>query len=139
MTHRKFNWKKLKPHKVYTISELCDVLRCGPVILKRIMREEHVPVSDDRMPALVVGADILPVLRTLSKPATLPLGHMYCFRCKRASFPAGGMLERVSDSLGAPLFRALCGCCQGIMCRRVAMAEQDAFIQAVQSAQSKRP
>lgn len=130
----KFDWRKLQEHRVYTYDELYERLRCGPDTLKRVLREEQVPVIDDKMPALVVGADLIPALRAQSKPARLQSGQMFCFGCKQPSFPAAGMIDDVAEPTEPPHLQALCERCGTVMYRRVAKADKTAFFQAAQRA-----
>lgn len=134
---RKFNWRKLQEHKVYTYDELYERLKCGPDTLKRILDEEQVPVIDDKMPTLVVGADLIPALRAHSKPSRLQSGQMLCFGCKQPSFPAAGMIDDISEPTETPQLQALCERCGTVMYRRVAKADKAAFIEAAQRALNK--
>lgn len=134
MGARKFDWRRVQTHSVYTVEELCDLLRCGPETLKRILRDEKVPLAAEKSPLLVVGADIIPALRSQSLAKKMLLGQMFCMRCKEPSFPAGGMLDDIAESPNPPLLQGLCGCCGAVMCRRVSSANKSAFVEAAEAA-----
>ncbi|MCA0919240.1 hypothetical protein [Pseudooceanicola nanhaiensis] len=127
---RGFNWRALKAHRVYTLDEVCVALRCGPSTLKRILQEEKVQVIDEQAPFLVIGADLIPALRSRSKKEALAPGQMFCLGCKSPSFPDAGLVDDVSKPKQPPLLQALCSGCGAVMSRRVARDQLDVFLKA---------
>jgi len=128
---RNFNWRAIKAHHVYTIEEVRAVLRCGPHTLKRIIQEEQVQVIDEQTPVLLIGADLIPALRSRSTREKLAPGQMFCLGCKRPSYPDAGLVDDVSKPKQPPLLQAICCNCGAVMSRRVARDHLDAFLKAV--------
>jgi hypothetical protein len=131
---RRFNWRALKAHRVYSFDEVCAALRCGPCTLKRILQEEQVQVIDDQAPALMIGADLIPALRSRSTKEKLALGQMFCLGCKRPSFPDGGLVDDVSKPKQPPMLQAICSGCGAVMSRRVAKDQVGPFLKAASQA-----
>ncbi|MFD0978218.1 hypothetical protein [Tropicimonas aquimaris] len=134
MAGRKFNWRAIKAHSVYTFDEASTLLRCASKTLRHIIQEEQVPVADDVAPVLVLGSDLIPALRSRSKRQHLKPGQMFCLGCKAPRYPAGGMVDDIGSPPLPPLLQGLCSCCGSLMGRRVSGSGKEAFLLAASRA-----
>lgn len=124
MPARRVNPHAVKLHRSYSIGELAEC--CG--VHKNTVRNwqaNGLQPIDNARPALFHGPTVRAFLgrRIASRKQPCPPGTLYCLRCRSPRRPALGLLEYRPLSPASGNLCAICEVCEGIMHRRVRMAD----------------
>ena len=121
---RRVDARRVKIHRSYTIEE---VVRCLGVHKNTVRRwlKSGLPAIDARRPTLIHGAALRSYLEDLRRARRQPCrqGELFCFRCRHPRAPAGGMLDYLPFSSIFGNLRGICGTCDSLIHRRVALSK----------------
>jgi|GEM_PF-194001 len=129
---RKPNHRLVKQNRSYTVEEAAGTLGVHKNTVREWLRNGLVTL-DDKRPTLILGRDLITFIkaRNLSRKRPSKAGQLYCLRCRKANYPAGGMLEfRLLNEKVANAF-GICPDCGGMMYRCVRSNEMEAFADTV--------
>lgn len=124
MPARRVNPYRVKLHRSYSVDELARCLDVHKNTVRHWQAKGLEPIDKAR-PVLFQGAMVRTFLadRNSSRKQPCPSGTLYCFRCRSPRAPALNMVDFVPMRPGSGNLRALCGCCETIMHRRVRETE----------------
>ena len=123
MATRRVNPRLIKLHRTYSVDDVARTLGVHKNSVRGWIKS-GLPVIDKARPVLMLGRELRAFLerqREARKRPTTP-GHIYCFKCRDASKPAGGMADYVPLNSTTGNLQALCETCGTVMNRR---ARQD--------------
>ena len=140
MAARRVNPSAIKIHRTYDVSELAAC--CG--VHKNTVRQwrsEGLASLDKRKPILFLGATVREFLKLRNAKRKRPCGpgHLYCFRCRQPQPPALGMAEYVPITKSSGNVRAICGFCETLMHRRVALSAIALVMPGIEVQFAERP
>ena len=121
---RRFNFRRVKIHHRYTVSELAELLGAHRHTVRRWIAAKQLRTIDDRRQSLLRGVDV----RDFDK-ARRPIkqsckaGELFCLRCRSPKRPACEMVDYVSYSMTRGAVRGICPTCEKLMYRAVARAK----------------
>lgn len=112
----------VKLHRSYSVSELVDCLAVHKNTVRKWQRDGLVPIDNSR-PMLFHGADVKAFLgkRTVRRKCPCLPGTIYCFKCRKPSRPAEGMVEFMACNGTTGDLTALCETCGTVMHRRASI------------------
>ena len=121
MSGRRPKWHKIKLHRSYTIDEAARVLETSKGTIRRWVKENGLPILEDRKPALIHGSSfkVFGQARTKSKIIKCKPHEFYCFRCKVPRSPAGSMADFIARTPKSGNLKAICEACDTIMNKHV--------------------
>lgn len=122
MKRRKIDARRVKTNRSYTISEAA--MRLG--VHKRTVENwinTGLPCIKDRRPHLLLGWELRSYLdnRRNARRQKCAAGQLYCFKCRTARRPAGGMLDYLPVTLISGNLQGICETCSNLMFRRVSL------------------
>jgi excisionase family DNA binding protein len=123
---RRFNPRRAKMHRSYTIEEVARLFG----VHKQTVRHwigAGLPVLASKRPILIHGSDLREFheqRRQKRMQKCLP-GELFCLRCRAPKRPAGDMLDYLPMTLVSGNFRGICPTCNGLIHRRVSLAQID--------------
>ena len=120
MTRRR-SWRAIKRHRSYTYEEAARALRVHKNTVANWARSGGLVALTDGKPHIILGRDLIDFLKARKARNRIKLGpgEFYCFGCKMARSPAGGLVEVLPGGCGPANLRALCQVCDRLMHRRV--------------------
>ena len=121
---RRANPQRVKLHRSYTVPELAACLKVHKNTVRQWQHAGLQPLDASR-PLLFQGGAVRAFLSKRSairKRPCLP-GTLYCFRCREPRQPAMGMLDYVAATHVSGNLRAMCAVCDGMMHRRIRLAD----------------
>jgi excisionase family DNA binding protein len=124
---RRFNPRRAKIHRSYTVEEVARLFG----VHKQTVRNwigAGLYVLASRRPILIHGSDLREFherRREKRKQKCRP-GELFCLKCQAPKRPAGDMLDYLPMSLVSGNFRGICPTCNGLIHRRVGLANIDA-------------
>ena len=123
MAQRRINPNSIKLHWTYDVSELAACCGVHKNTVRQWRREGLTPI-DERKPTLFVGAAVREFLKRRNAKRKQPCGpgQLYCLRCRQPRPPAMAMAEYVPITQSSGNVRAICGVCETLMHRRVALS-----------------
>ena len=91
---RRFNARRVKIHRSYTVEEAADVFRVHKNTVRDWLRAGLQPI-DGRRPILILGRQLASFLhaRREHKRQRCRPGELYCFRCRAPRTSAAGRAE----------------------------------------------
>ena len=121
---RRASGRRVKIHRSYSVEEAA---RCVGVHKNTVRRwlKSGLSAIDSRRPALIHGAALrafLDAARRSNRHRCNP-GELFCLRCRVPRTPAAGMLDYLPITDTSGKFRGLCGICEALMHRRVALVQ----------------
>jgi hypothetical protein len=122
MGHRRFNHRRVKIHRNYTIDEIARLLPAHTNTVRLWLRQ-GLPVIDQRRPALIMGRDRHAFLdrRRKQLKQTCRAGEMYCLKCRVPKEPAGAMADYVPLTVKSGNLRGIGPDCHKLIHRRVSL------------------
>jgi excisionase family DNA binding protein len=123
---RRFNFRRVKIHRNYTVSELAELLGAHRQTVRRWIAAKHLPTIDDRRQSLLRGVDVraFDQARRPIKQRCKP-GELYCLRCRSPKRPACDKVEIASYSKTRGAGKGVCPTCEKLMYRAVSRAKVD--------------
>lgn len=116
MSGRRPKWQRIKLHRSYTIDEAARTLETSKGTIRRWVKENGLPILEDRKPALIHGSSFKAFGHARSKlKIKCKLDELYCFRCKAPRSPAGGMADFIAKTPQSGNLKAICETCDTIM------------------------
>ncbi len=111
--------RRIEGWRAYTVDELARLLGVHKNTVRHWIRV-GLPLIDGAKPQLIKGreAKVFLTARRVRRRKRCRLEQLYCFTCRESRDPA----ERMADLLDhptAPMLRALCATCGGVMNKRV--------------------
>ena len=124
LTPRHLNHRRVKKLRSYTIFEVGELLDVRKNTVHQWIKN-GLMTTDHKRPLLIRGYDLIDFLQARRKRRRRPCGtsQLYCFRCRAAKDPAGGMADYIplTEKLGN--LTAICPDCGLIMHRVVNVAK----------------
>lgn len=124
---RNFNPRRAKIHRSYTIEEVARLFTVHKQTVRNWI-DAGLPVLASKRPILIHGSDLREfhdVRRKKQKQRCRP-GELFCLKCRGPKRPAGDMLDYLPINLVSGNFRGICPTCDGLIHRRVGLAQIDA-------------
>jgi excisionase family DNA binding protein len=126
MGNRRVDPRRIKIHFAYSVEEAAAALGTHKNTIRAWIKQ-GLPVTDDRRPILISGTEIRTFIYARRTAAKRPLrpGEFFCFRCRSAKAPAGGMADFIESQAGLGTLCGICPECETIMHRRASVAKLD--------------
>lgn len=123
MAQRRINPNAIKLHRTYDVSELATCLGVHKNTVRQWRREGLTPI-DKCKPILFVGSTVREFFKRRNARRKRPCGpgQLFCLRCRLPRPPALEIAEYVPITQLSGNVRAICGVCETLMHRRVALA-----------------
>jgi len=127
MPGRRFNPRRAKVHRSYTIAEVARLYGVSRQTVRNWIKA-GLPALTGTRPHLILGQALGEFLALRRQRAKRPcgVGELYCVGCRAPRCPAGDMLDYVVITRLSGNLRGICPTCDALMHRRVARAEIDA-------------
>lgn len=140
MARRRINPNAIKLHRTYDVSELAACCGVHKNTVRHWRREGLAPI-DERKPTLFVGATVREFLKRRNATRKRPCspGQLYCLRCRQPRPPALEMAEYVPITQSSGNVRAICGACETLMHRRVALSTVALVMPGIEIQFAERP
>ncbi|MHA7859444.1 MAG: helix-turn-helix domain-containing protein [Henriciella sp.] len=120
MPHRP-KWHVLKIHRNYTVEEAARVLGVCRATVRRWVKNERVPVIDDRKPLLMLGRDLIAFGKARREPKQkCGIDQAYCMSCRAPKDAAFGQMEIIQADSKTANVRMQCQTCMSLMHKRFA-------------------
>jgi excisionase family DNA binding protein len=122
---RRYNIRRVKIHRTYTVAEVCKLLRVHKHTVGRWIAS-GLPLIDRRRPYLIHGTDLREFLAA-QQPQKHPLqpGEMYCLGCRAPRRPAGKMADFAPRTKMTGTLIGICPECECFMHRAVSLGAID--------------
>lgn len=122
---RRYDCRRIKKHRSYTVAEVERLLGVHPHTVRRWIANGLAVVSTTR-PILIHGEDLRAFLEA-RRPRKEPLraGMIYCVGCRAPRRPAGDTADYVRKGPRHGTLVGICPTCESIMQRRVSLAKID--------------
>ena len=119
---RRFNPRRVKVHRSYTVGEVARVLGAHKNTVRAWLRYGLDPI-DQRRPVLIQGAQLASYLDARRKRWRQPCrpGEFYCFRCRMPKAAAAGTADYLPVTPSSGNLMARCSDCGTRMYRRVSL------------------
>lgn len=127
MTHQRFNPRRAKIHRTYTIDEIARLFDVHRNTVRQWVKH-GLPTCDDQRPMLIIGRDLanfLTLKRTKNKQPCKP-GEVYCVRCRAPQSPALGMADYKPLTSTSGNLIGICPQCDGMIYRRTSLTRLEA-------------
>ena len=117
---KRFNARRVKTHRNYTVPEAARLLRVHKKTIQRWIKK-GLPICDDRRPILILGRDLREFLQRqrAADKRTCQVGELYCVRCRAPKVPAGGMVDFIRTTPSAGYLQGICRDCGTLINRAV--------------------
>ena len=120
MSGRRPKWQRIKLHRSYTVEEVAATLETSKGTIRRWVKENGLPILEDRKPALIHGSSLKTFGQARSKSMVkCKIHEFYCFRCKIPRSPAGSMADFTARTPKSGNLKAICETCDTIMNKHV--------------------
>ncbi len=118
------NYRVVKIHRSYTVEEIARLLNLHKNSVRTWVKA-GLPVSDDKRPKLILGADLAAFLKARRTRNKRPCksDEFYCVRCRLPRVPAGGMVDCKPETEANGRLEAICPVCECIMNRWISLAK----------------
>jgi len=105
---RRFNCRRVKIHRLYTIAELADAVGAHKHTVGRWIAA-GLPTTDAKRPLLIHGADFRAFMKAREpiKQRCKP-GEFYCLGCRAPKRPAGDMADYHARTASRGLLSGIC-------------------------------
>jgi excisionase family DNA binding protein len=114
---RRFNYRRVKIHRNYTITEAATLLGAHKHTVSRWIAA-GLPTTDDKRPLLIHGGDLRAFMKVrASHKQTCRPGEFYCLRCRAPRRPAGEMVDYIPKTASRGLLRGICPTCETLIYR----------------------
>jgi excisionase family DNA binding protein len=122
---RRFNRRRVKIHRNYTIAEVAALLGVHKHTVRRWIAA-GLPTTDAKRPLLVHGADLREFLESRApiKQKCRP-GEFFCLSCKVPKRPAFDMAQYTPSAPSRGLLSGFCPTCERPIYRAVSLATID--------------
>jgi hypothetical protein len=119
---RRFNPRRVKIHRSYTVGEVARVLGAHKNTVRAWLRDGLEPI-DQRRPVLIQGGLLARYLDLCRKRRRQPCrpGELYCFRCRMPKAAAHGTVDYLPVTPSSGNLMALCADCGTRMFRRASL------------------
>jgi hypothetical protein len=120
---RRFNYRRVKIHRNYTITELADAVGAHKHTVGRWIAA-GLPTTDAKRPLLIHGADFHAFMKARKpiKQRCKP-GEFYCLGCRAPKRPAGDMADYVPRTTARGSLSGICPACGKMIYRAVSLAK----------------
>jgi len=117
---RRFNPRRVKVHRSYTVGEVAKVLGAHKNTVRAWLRDGLEPI-DRRRPVLIQGRQLASYLDARRKSRRQPCrpGEFYCFRCRMPKAAVAGTADYLPVTPSSGNLTARCSECGTRMYRRV--------------------
>jgi len=132
---RRFNPRRVKIHRSYTVGEVARMLQAHKNTVRAWLRDGLKPI-DQRRPVLIQGGQLASYVDARRKRRRQPCrpGEFYCFRCRMPKAPAAGLADYLPVTPSSGNLTARCSDCGTRMYRRVALRKLGAVAGALEVA-----
>jgi excisionase family DNA binding protein len=122
---RRFNYRRVKIHRTYTIAEVAALLGAHKHTVRRWIAA-GLSTTDAKRPLLIHGAELRAFLKAREpiKQKCRP-GEFYCLSCKAPKRPAFGMAQYTPSAPSRGLLSGSCSTCGRPIYRTVSLAAID--------------
>jgi hypothetical protein len=120
---RRFNYRRVKIHRNYTIAELAARIRAHKQTVGRWIAA-GLPTTDSTRPFLIRGDEFRAFMRAREpvKQHCQP-GEAYCLGCRAPKRPAGNMADYIPRTATRGLLSGICPTCGKMIYRAVTLAK----------------
>jgi|SRR5271163_2127794 len=119
---RRFNCRRVKIHRTYTIAEAAAILGAHKHTVSRWIAA-GLPTIDDRRPLIIHGEDLRGFIDARRhKKQTCRPGEFFCLGCKAPRRPAGDMTDYILKTASRGLLRGICPICDGFIHRAASLS-----------------
>jgi hypothetical protein len=120
---RRFDYRRVKIHRSYTISELADRIKAHKHTVGRWIAA-GLPTTDAKRPLLIHGADVRAFLRAREPVRQrCPPGEFYCLGCRAPKRPAGDVADYHPRTALRGLLSGICPTCERMIYRATSFAK----------------
>jgi len=119
---RRFNYRRVKIHRTYTIAEVAALLDAHKHTVRRWIAA-GLSTTDAKRPLLIHGAELRAFLKAREpiKQKCRP-GEFYCLSCKAPKRPAFDMAQYTPSAPSRGLLSGFCPTCERPIYRAVSLA-----------------
>lgn len=123
---QRFNPRRAKIHRSYTVEEAARLFGVHKQTVRNWINA-GLPVLASKRPILIHGSDLRDFheQRRKKRQHKCRPGELFCLKCRAPKRPAGDMLDYLPMSLVSGNFRGICPTCNGLIHRRVSLAQVD--------------
>jgi hypothetical protein len=120
---RRFNYRRVKLHRSYTVAELSALIRAHKHTIGRWIAA-GLKTTDARRPFLIHGADFRSFMKSREpiKQSCQP-GEFYCLGCREPKRPALGMADYHPRTALRGLLSGICPDCERMIYRAATLAK----------------
>jgi hypothetical protein len=120
---RRFNYRRVKIHRTYTIAELAALIGAHKHTIGRWIAA-GLPTTDSMRPLLIRGDEFRAFLRAREpvKQHCRP-GEFYCLGCRAPKQPAGKMADYIPRTATRGSLTGICPSCGKMIYRAVSLAQ----------------
>ena len=119
---RRHDYRRVKIHRSYTISEAAMLLGVHPHTVHRWIKH-GLPVVSTKRPHLIHGSDLRAYLQAQQpRKQKLRAGEIYCLPCHAPKRPAGDMVDYIPKTPAKGLLRGICPTCGRLIHRLASLA-----------------
>ena len=119
---RRHNFRRVKIHQSYTISEAALLLSVHKHTVSRWI-VAGLPLVVTKRPFLIHGSDLHAYLAAHQpRKQKLRAGEIYCLPCKAAKRPAGDMVDYIPKTPAKGFLRGICPTCGRLIHRLASLA-----------------
>jgi hypothetical protein len=120
---RRFNYRRVKLHRSYTIAELADRVGAHKHTVRRWIAAGLRTMGAKR-PLLIHGADFRDFMKAREPiKQRCKLGEFYCLRCRAPKRPAGDMADYHPHTASRGLLSGICPTCGRMIYRAASLAK----------------
>lgn len=124
MATRHPNYRRVKIHRSYSVTEIADLFGLHKNTVRRWIKE-GLSTIDNQRPMLILGRELAAFLkaRRVKKKKRCKPGQLYCVRCRSPKYPAGNMADYSPVDEKAGRLTAICPVCDTLIHQYVSSAK----------------
>jgi excisionase family DNA binding protein len=124
---RRYDLRRVKSDRCYTISEAAKLLGAHPRTLMRWINHDGLPLIERKRPFLIHGSELRAFLKA-RQPARQKCrpGEIFCLPCRAPKRPAGDMVDYIPKTTLTGLVEGICPDCGSMIYRVARVASLDA-------------
>jgi excisionase family DNA binding protein len=116
--------RRIRSARTYTIEEAAEALNVSSGTIRAWVRD-GLPLMKSRRPFLILGDALRSYLadRATGVKGKLAQDQLYCFTCKSARCPYGGLVDCIPQTARTARLMGLCDQCGGTCNRMISMSQ----------------